>query len=195
MHTRVAAFLSITCCVLLLIGCTEPKFPDTPFIAFKGINSIPRPNKDSLVITISFRDGYGDLGLGPYDTLAPFDQEPYRYNYHITAYKRLGRDDQGNPNFVPVEFPTPGITFNGRFPILKPDGKPGPIEGDLDYSIPIEFPQDFTNERYILPGDTLRFDIYIYDRGEQGVARGESRTLKPNQSNQITTEEVIVLKR
>ncbi len=193
MYTRVAAFLSIACLVLGFIGCTEPKFPDTPFITFKGINSIERPNKDSLIITISFRDGYGDLGLGPYDTLAPFDQEPYRYNYHITAFKRRGLDDQGNPNFVPVEFPTPGFTFNGRFPVLKPDRQPGPIEGDLNYSIPIEFPQDFTNENYILPGDTLRFDIFIYDRDDVSASRGNARN--PKQSNPITTGEVVVLKR
>ncbi len=189
MHTRVASFLSIILLTLALVNCTEPKFPDTPFINFKGIRSIPRPNKDSLIITISFRDGYGDLGLGPYDTIAPFDQEPYRYNYHITAYKRLGRNDQGEVNYEPVQFPTPGITFNGRFPVLKPDGKAGPIEGDLDYSIPIEFPLDLSNERYILPGDTLRFDIFIYDRGERGGRQN------PNRSNTITTEEVIVLKR
>jgi hypothetical protein len=194
MYIRVAAFLSIALLAFALTGCPEPKFPDAPFINFKGINSIERPNKDSLIITISFRDGYGDLGLGPYDTLAPFDQEPFRYNYHITAFKKLGVDDEGRPNFVPVEFPTAGITFNGRFPILKPDGKPGPIEGDLNYSIPIEFPQDFTNERYILPGDTLRFDIFIYDRGEQDAARNNG-TRNPNRSNQITTGEVVVLKR
>jgi hypothetical protein len=92
-------------------------------------------------------------------------------------------------NYELVQFPTAGITFNGRFPVLKPDGKAGPIEGDLHYSIPIEFPPDLTNERYILPGDTLRFDIFIYDRGEQGGRQN------PNRSNQITTEEVIVLKR
>jgi hypothetical protein len=119
--------------------------------------------------------------------------EPFRYNYHITAFKRLGEDDEGNPNFVPVQFPTAGITFNGRFPVLKPDGQPGPIEGDLQYSIPIEFPQDLTNENYILPGDTLRFDIHIYDRDDQSAANNRSR--KPNKSNEITTGEVIVLKR
>ncbi len=193
MYIRVASFLSIALLTFALTGCTEPKFPDTPFITFKDIKPWPLPNKDSLVITITFRDGYGDLGLGPYDTLAPFDQEPFRYNYHITAYKRLGRNDQGEVNYELVQFPTAGITFNGRFPILKPDGKPGPIEGDLDYSIPIEFPQDFTNERYILPGDTLRFKIYIYDRGEQDAPRNNGMR-KPNQSNEITTGEVVVLK-
>ncbi len=187
MHTRTRSFLLIMLLALGLAGCPPPEFSDAPFISFKDIRSIQRPNKDSLIVSITYRDGTGDLGLGPNDTDPPFDQEPYRYNYHITAYKRLGRTDQGEVNYARVQFPTPGITFNGRFPILKPDGKAGPIEGDLDYSIPIEFPLDLTNENYILPGDTLRFDIFIYDRDEQGGRRN------PNRSNTITTEEIIVL--
>jgi hypothetical protein len=194
MYTKIGSLLSMILLTLVVASCTEPKFPDTPFITFKNIRSEPRPTKDSLIITITFRDGYGDLGLGPYDTVAPFDKEPYSYNYHITAYKRQGLNDQGSPNFVPVEFPTPGFTFNGRFPVLKPDRQPGPIEGDLHYSIPIEFPQDRTNENYILPGDTLRFDIFIYDRDDLGASRGENRRT-PNKSNEITTGEVLVLKR
>jgi hypothetical protein len=189
MYTRTGSFLLIMLLALGLAGCPPPEFSDEPFISFKDIRSIPRPNKDSLIISITYRDGTGDLGLGPNDTDPPFDAEPYRYNYHIAAYKRLGRNDRGEVNYELVQFPTAGITFNGRFPVLKPDGKAGPIEGALDYSIPIEFPPDLTNERYILPGDTLRFDIFIYDRGEQ---RGRQN---PNRSNQITTEEVIVLKR
>jgi hypothetical protein len=189
MYTRTGSYLLVMLLALGLAGCPPPEFSDAPFISFKDIRTIPLPNKDSLIVSITYRDGTGDLGLGSNDTDAPFDAEPYRYNYHITAFKRRGLDDQGNPNFVPVEFPTPGFTFNGRFPVLKPDRQPGPIEGDLDYSIPIEYPQDFTNERYILPGDTLRFDIFIYDRGERGGRQ------KPNQSNIITTGEVVVLKR
>ncbi len=195
MYTRIASFLSMILLTLAVAGCTEPKFPDTPFITFKNIVSLERPNKDSLIITITFRDGYGDLGLGPYDTVPPFKEEPYSYNYHISAFKRKGLDDQGNPNFVPVEFPTPNFTFNGRFPVLKPDRQPGPIEGDLHYSLPIEFPQDFTNENYILPGDTLRFNIFIYDRDDVGASRGGDSRRNPNKSNEITTGEVIVLKR
>lgn len=189
MHTRTGSYLLIMLLALGLAGCPPPEFSDVPVIAFKSIRTLPLSDKDSLVISILYRDGTGDLGLGPNDTGAPFDAEPYVYNYHITAYKRLGRNDQGNVNYEPVQFPTPGFTFNGRFPVLKPDGQAGPIEGDLDYSMPIEFPQDLTNQRYILPGDTLRFDIFIYDRGGQ---RGRQN---PNRSNTITTGEVVVLKR
>lgn len=192
MYTRIASFLSIALLTLVLAGCPEPKFPDAPFITFKSISPPFRlASKDSVIITISFRDGYGDLGLGSGDTLPPFKTGIYSYNYYITAYKRLGRNDQGEVNYVPVEFPSPDITFNSRFPLLKPDGQPGPIEGDLFYSVPIEFPLDLTNERYILPGDTVRFEIYIYDRGEQDFSRNGSRN--PNRSNIVTTDEVVVL--
>ena len=176
MHTRIAAFVLLVLLTFALSRCGEPIFPERPFISFKKIGPpIRLSNKDSLVITIFFRDGDGNIGISGEDTVTAYD-------YFMTGYKRLGVDDQGNPNFVPVEFPTTGIDFNGRIPVLKPDGQPGPIEGDLDYSIPIDFPQDFSNERYILPGDTLKFEIHIFDRSG-------------NKSNTVETTEVVVLKR
>jgi len=175
MHTRIVSFLSLVLLTFALSRCGEPLFPDKPFISFKNITPWPLPNKDSLVITIFFRDGDGNVGILPGDTTTAYD-------YYIDAFKRLGVDDEGKPNFVPVEFPTAGINFNGRIPLLKPDGKPGPIEGDLDYSLPIEYPQDFSNDRYIFPGDTLRFKIFIVDQSG-------------NQSNTVETTEVVVLKR
>jgi hypothetical protein len=62
-------------CVLLVsltvTGCfTEPDYPDVPQIDFKGISrytlaagtGVGQQKRDSLVITIGFKDGDGDLG-------------------------------------------------------------------------------------------------------------------------------------
>jgi hypothetical protein len=182
---------------VLLMGCLAtscdtpfgvPIFPDQPTVSFKNIRPFPldSPLRDSLIVTITFRDGDGNLGLTARDLLPPFNPDtlingqrqanPYFFNYHINVLKKL------NGSFEQVEFPTQGFTFNGRFPVLKPDGEKGPIEGDLEYSVRIEPPQSLINPRYIRVGDTLKFEIFIYDRAL-------------NKSNTIQTSEIIVLRR
>jgi len=201
MRTRVIPVVFVVLLAFLSEACDIiPTFDRKPIISFKEIKSFrSATGGDSVVVTITFRDGDGDLGLDPFDTVPPFNsfnlvngvRQPneLRNNYHIAILKRIGRDDAGRPNYEPVEFPTPGFNFNSRFPRLNVDGKSGPIEGDLDYSIPIEFPPSRVNPKYILPGDTLVFDIFVYDRDEVGGYRN------PNKSNQIRTGEVIVLRR
>ena len=168
-----ALFVLTVLLAVVLYGCELPIFSEVPFITFKGIRPTNKEVADTLVLTITFRDGDGDLGISGQDSTADF-------NYFIEAEKKLDGE------FKPVVLPqfTPGVnnTFNGRFPILKPDGQPGPIEGDLDYTIGLIEPPDLTNELYIMPYDTLRFNIYIVDRAN-------------HQSNQITTSEIVVLKR
>lgn len=181
-------------CAILLTGCLVtscdliPDFSRQPSISFKGITPfrLNSPLRDSLIITISFQDGDGNLGLSAQDVNPPFNADttvngqrqanPFFFNYHISTFKKM------NGSFVLAEFATPNFNFNGRFPVLKPDGESGPIEGELDYSVRIEPPQSFINERFIQVGDTLQFEIFIYDRD-----------LK--KSNTVRTSEVVVLSR
>jgi hypothetical protein len=70
------------------------------------------------------------------------------FNYII----RIFRKKKG----VFTEF-KPSVPYSGYFPRLKVDGKIGPIEGTIDYSI--DFPQPFTPVK-----DSLKFQITIKDR-------------------------------
>ncbi len=193
MNKKAILFLSS----VLLTGCLVtscdspfwvPIFPNQPDISFKTIRPfhLNSPLRDSLIVTITFRDGDGNLGLTARDLLPPFNPDtlvdgqrqanPFFFNYHINVLKKL------NGSFEQVEFPTQGFTFNGRFPVLKPDGEAGPIKGDLEYSVRIEPPQSLINPKYIRVGDTLKFEVFIYDRDL-------------NKSNTIQTSEIIVLRR
>jgi hypothetical protein len=170
MNTKAILILAVLLAVVLH-ACELPIFPKEPAITFEKIT--PNRTGDTLVLTITFRDGDGDLGISTDDTLEAF-------NYYVEPLKKL------NGEFVAAELPqfTPGVfsTFNGRFPVLKRDGQPGPIEGDLDYTIMLVDPPDFTNEKYIMPNDTVKFSVYIYDRAL-------------HKSNTVTSSEVVVLKR
>lgn len=87
------------------------------------------------------------------------------YNYLI----RLFRKKKG----VFTEF-IPAVPYSGYFPRLKADGKTGPIEGTLDYSM--EFPHPFTP-----PKDSLKFQVIIKDRAGNVSNTAESDVIVLNE--------------
>jgi hypothetical protein len=125
-----------------------------------------------VILVVHFEDGDGDLGLTSedrqnnprYQQNKP-DGNPniYYYNYFVTVERRV------NGQFVEADA---AIPTSGAFPPLKPDGKPGPIEGDLEYSL--IFPLLSSP-----PNDTLRFKIQIVDR-------------ELRESNIITTDPIVI---
>jgi hypothetical protein len=158
---------------------TGPDFDNAPQIKPKPhrlyenrIDSRLGNRIDSLVLVLHFQDGDGDLGLTSEDRqnnpkyqqfTADGTPNDYYYNYFVTVERRV------NGQFVKAYADVP---FSGAFPPLKPDGKPGPIEGDLEYSL--IFPL-FSSP----PNDTLRFNIQIVDR-------------ELRRSNSITTDPVVI---
>ncbi len=146
--------LTITLLASATTGCfTPPDYSPVPEIAFNSmdkfevIEPFSKAKQDSVIITIEFKDGDGDLGE------SPANRDDPRYgewgNYELKTLRRT----TGNQY---VEFPLPG---NNKlfFPILKPDGKKGPIEGRLDYSH--YFPHS-NNSR----PTTVKFQIRVRDR-------------------------------
>ena len=173
--------LSIFSLLLFIAGflsaCHKPpKFRIEPHISFKKL--VPyhftengRP-KDSLVVIIRFEDGDGDLGLTDADNQPPFNpatkdypqQGAYFYNYFIRMFVKR------NGEFVQYQFPNAG-GLNGRFFPLAPDGRTGPLEGDLNYGFIVRPNRDFA------VGDVVKFEVYIVDK-------------QLHESNRITTDEV-----
>ncbi len=150
MKIKIISFLLVS---VSLVSCfKEPEFSLTPSIEFDNYTSDIRldaflgATKDSVVVTVRFQDGDGDLGL---------DEESKReaqktddFNYLVRPFRKVNGTFQ---SFVP------GVPFSGYFPQLKLDEKPGPIEGTLGYTI--EFIHAFTPKR-----DTVKFEIQIKDR-------------------------------
>jgi hypothetical protein len=160
----------------LIIG---PDFPLTPSISFRRFEverNKPDPKLgnrvDQLDIIIYFKDGDGDLGLTSEDRQNnPRYQQnnpdgtpnEYYYNYFATLERKV------NGTFVEDNS---GVPYSGAFPPLKPDGKPGPIEGELAYTV--LFPLLIAP-----PNDTIRFKVQILDR-------------ELRRSNEIYTDPVVV---
>ncbi|WP_421827214.1 hypothetical protein [Larkinella sp.] len=139
----------------LLIGCLEPPdFDNTPKISSPSVTSYPAFDdfsqipKDSLVITVQFQDGDGDLGLSvderTKDSLNYLDWG----NYELKTYRFV------NGKFEYVDLPVLNKLF---FPRLKPDNKNSPLEGKLDFS------QSFLRSRNTRM-TPVKFAIRIRDR-------------------------------
>ncbi|MFN4144314.1 MAG: hypothetical protein ACK4GN_00705 [Runella sp.] len=139
---------------LTTTGCfAPPDFSLVPEIAFNSltkfevIEPFSRTRQDSVVITIEFKDGDGDLG-----ETAEGRKDP-RYdtwgNYELRTFRRV----QGN-RFEEVILPANAKIF---FPPLKPDNRRGPIEGRLDYSVFFPYSR---NARL----NTVKFQIRVRDR-------------------------------
>jgi hypothetical protein len=139
----------------LVVGCIEPPdFDNTPAISSPSVTSYPAFDdfsqipKDSLVLSVRFQDGDGDLGLSVDERTK--DSVKYRDwgNYELKTYKFV------NGKFEYVDLAVLGKLF---FPRLKTDDKKSPLEGKLDFS------QSFlrTRNAKMTP---VKFSIRIRDR-------------------------------
>jgi hypothetical protein len=162
--------------VLGLGACfVPPNYPDTPEIGFSEIRNFPLRGQDSVVITISYRDGTGDLGYDDNDFSQPVNgqQNPNFNNFFVSPFKRQ------RGVFVPIRFTEPSFSIAGRFPRLVRDGDGRAIEGVLTYNFNFAYTFTAAYSPTVRVGDTLRFDIQINDRGL-------------NRSNVVATEEIII---
>lgn len=70
--------------LLLSVGfaCISPPedFPTVPEISFNNVEFVVTNDADSLIVTLNFRDGEGDLGLNPRDINPPFNELEYQVN-------------------------------------------------------------------------------------------------------------------
>ena len=170
---------------MTLFSCQKfNEYPVEPHITFKKftllVDSVYKPDEDTTVLisnrgvlSFSFTDGDGDLGLMDWDTLPPFDKNsPYYYNIVVKYYeKRNGVFEQ--VTHINPDGSIDTINFNGRLPYLTPTGVHKAITGIIEDTLLINNP----TSTY----DTIKFKFYIYDRAL-------------NKSNEEETPEIIVLK-
>jgi hypothetical protein len=176
---KITGFLFVG--LFLLTGCfSEPDYPNTPkieFVSLKNLQSKTRANTDSVVITLFFRDGDGDLGLTSTDTLPPFSERNsdgtvnrFRNNF-FAEVERLNE----NGEFEPIVFAAQNFNLDSRFPVLNTLDKETALEGDLRYSLTL-----FAISSSPIQKDAvLRYKISIADR-------------KLNESNVIITNPMTV---
>jgi hypothetical protein len=134
-------------------GCLKPKvYPDEPIIEFKEAKVM---NTDSLMVSFSFTDGDGDIGLSSSDIQPPFDTSSKYYNNVFLRYyeKVNGHWVQGISGAgTPVE-------FKYRTEKLTPTGKNKALTGRVYIYITPIYYNEFSPD-----GDTIKYDIQLVDR-------------------------------
>lgn len=151
-----------------LFSCREKiKYPIIPYIEY--VDFVKYPNAQGIdnkgILKFSFTDGDGDIGLGPSDTLFPYNPgSQWYYNLFVTYYEKQ------NGDYVAVVLP---MTNNSRIPVITPEGENKSIKGDIEVELFINNPTS--------PYDTICFDVQIADRAL-------------NTSNIIRTPDIIVNK-
>ena len=169
---------------LLLWNCVkEPEFSTTPAIKFESIQKITKTSNDgcggktkidSIIMSIRFEDGDGDLGITAAEIKANPKYKDFR-NFEVDVLLKK------NGQYVPVLFsPKIGGLINFQ---LRPDQKPGPIEGSISYST--QFVYAFYkgySPLFTEFNDTLKFQIYIKDK-------------EFHQSNTVETDPVIIFQK
>ncbi|MBC7923663.1 MAG: hypothetical protein H7Z75_21515 [Ferruginibacter sp.] len=172
----------------VVAGCyPDPDFSTTPQIAYLSISKTTPTDdfggkQDRIVVSIDYRDGDGDLGRA--------DSQDTAQNYRLRLFlKRQGAFQEViRKSIDPRTKKETRLDFQGvNFP-LKGDGKPGPIEGTIDYTI------NFSHAFSIAPApsepvinttpnnDTIYFRIQIVDR-------------QLHVSNEVETEPIIINQR
>jgi len=151
--------------VAVLAGCMKKQsYPDVPAISFLNLDLTydTAGYVRTGLLSISYQDGNGDIGLNAGDTFDPFQKNgPYYYNYVINYFEKQ------NGVFKQVDLLIP---FSVRIPVLTPDDPNKAISGIINNTLGLYPP---------LLYDTIRFEVFIYDRAR-------------HKSNVVTTPEIIL---
>lgn len=167
MKTIIRFFLTLLIFSAATTSCwTPPDYSPVPEIVFNSMDKFEvvepfsQSKQDSVVITIDFKDGDGDLGESTDNRNNP------NYgtwgNYELRTFRKVS----GN------QFEEVILAANSKifFPVLKPDRKRGPIEGKLDYAVYFPYAR---NARMT----TVKFQIRIRDRALNVSNAVESDTI------------------
>lgn len=149
--------------LLVITACQKPvEYPIEPHIAYEGFTYLL--NADSTfsgegIISFSYTDGDGDLGLDDGDTLSPFGPNDAHYYNMIVDYLKLVNGEFVKTPLLSWNVQTQSydtVTFNARFRRLRDSEDPKAISGTMDYKLTVQNP--------FSPNDTVKFEIRILDR-------------------------------
>lgn len=136
---------------ILVLSCAKKEeFPIEPHIEFAGFAKINNGSgiDDKAILTISFTDGDGDIGLSEGDTFPPYNSgSDYYYNFFAKYMERI--------NGILTEIKLP-ISGNARLPLVSTSAANKAIKGEIEIELFINNPLSIH--------DTIAFEIYIVDR-------------------------------
>ena len=168
--------LTILYCLLLACQSNLPSFSKVPNLTEASATRLTTSTDriDSILLSVTYQDGDGDLGLSSGDTTVPYSetvcpndirssdcltsqkvQNQFRHNFFVFIKRQ---NVQGL--FEIVNFPD-NITFNARFPKLIDGDVQRPLSGEINNTLEIFY--NFANSPF-KSGDIIVFEVQIADR-------------------------------
>ena len=166
---KIRTIIGLLLMALAVYSCRKPvEYPIEPKIEYQGFTYLI--NADSTfsgegIVSFSYTDGDGDLGLDDSDTLPPFGfHDTHYYNMVIDYMKCVNGEFVKTPLLSPHVPNSPAdtlvlydtVTFNARFKRLRDSEEPKAISGTMEYKLTVQNP--------FSPNDTVKFEIRIFDR-------------------------------
>ena len=156
--------LLFTVLVLLLASCLKTQsISDIPSIQFLSFTRTGPSDTAGAFLTISFKDGDGDIGrLNPADTNPPYNSSsPYRYDLNMIFYGLAQGDNQFRRYYNPVS--NDSFMLGYTLPVLPAAiGNNKALSGQISIYIQAPFYPVGLNPKVTFTA--WKFDIYIYDR-------------------------------
>lgn len=148
--------------VSLLFGCKGKEiYPEVPEITFKS--AYFNDKDSSIVLTIGYRDGDGDIGFNPEDTLAPYNNIPNGPNGSNTNrfYDNVWIDyyeyKQGHYYIATIpNAPGDTVRKDVRVGNLTPEGAHKAIRGEIRI--------EMSKLKYDNSSDTIKLKARLVDR-------------------------------
>jgi len=159
--------MKMTTKIVILIGivsfffssCLKPvTYPVEPEITFTDFVA----SGDSGLLSFSFTDGDGDIGLTDNDTLDPYTPGTYfYYNLYLEYYEMMdGEWVQGTADPNGNNFPTAdSIVFAYRIENITPTGQNKALKGDVDILLEPSYYNHNSNH-----SDSIKYKITFIDR-------------------------------
>lgn len=144
--------------IVIFSSCyPPPNFPDVPSIELKDFYFIENSQIDSLVISINFKDGDGNLGLGKQDTDFPYHQ----FNFYSTINGQELHEKAAIMNVPFQSLLTEAIRFSD-----KREANNNPEVEPLDSLPPYINPYKCTRWKssYVVNESTIITDTLYYQR-------------------------------
>ena len=166
---KIRLFIGMIVLLLAVCSCQKPvEYPIEPKIAYEGFTYLMNPDSTFSgegIISFSYTDGDGDLGLDDSDTLPPFGFRDAHYYNMVNDYLKCENGVFVKTPLLSPHVPTSPadtlvlydtVTFNARFHRLRDNDEPKAISGTMDYRLIIRNP--------LSPNDTIKFEIRLLDR-------------------------------
>ncbi|MCT4581491.1 MAG: hypothetical protein N4A35_08755 [Flavobacteriales bacterium] len=145
--------------LIVLSSCLKVEtYPDEPVIEYKSFEVF----QDSAIVTVSFTDGDGDIGLSTGDTLGDYAPGSFfHYNAYLEYYEYMnGEWVKGTADPAGNNFPTADtIVFTNRLPNITPIGQNKALKGDIKLTLEPNYFNPISNHN-----DSIKYKVYIIDR-------------------------------